>query len=653
MYTRLFNAVKTIIPRISETELIALRSGGVSVDRDIFSGKICYETLSMPKPKVCAADMMKKTHELLEKYGDRPMYPSDEISGLMKDLGRNGFLGMIIDKEYNGNRLSMTAQSDILTMMASHNPSLAVSTMVPNSLGPGELLQHYGTQEQKDTYLPRLASGELIPCFGLTGPNNGSDATGSIDVGILKHINGVPVIELTLNKRYITLAPVADLIGIAFMLEDPEKLLKSGKPGVSVALLERNHPGLRIETYHNPNDAGFPNGTVKGKVHIALSQIIGGESKAGHGWSMLMECLAVGRGISLPANANGSSKAITFGIKHYIQNRQQFRMPISKMEGVREKFVDMFYNTWVIQASVAHMTHILDGGQTPSVLTAIMKQQTTERSRTVLMNGMDIYAGGAICKGRNNFFTKFYNASPVGITVEGSNTLTRSLIIFGQGLNKSHPYIYNIFNAIESNDIQQFKKEFNGMVRFSGSMYAASLCPAGTRLERLVKRYANLCNFVALLGGKIKSNQMISGAMADILSNVFLAKSIVWYHNTAAVNVPVVVKDYCIDRLCAEAEQKMNLVVHNYPNAVLKTLLKPTVYSETHRNFRKDNGLCDIVLTNAEVDTLLKEHIFYKGTVLEDLETLTHTKGTDAYALLYDTVIQVGEIRPQNIQTGF
>lgn len=648
-YTKIFKIVKSIIPKISETELIALRSGGVSIDKDIFSGVICYKKLEKVN-RVKDTSMLDETRNILRKYGDQNMYPSNNISHIMSDLGGKGFLGMIIDKKYNGNRMSISSQSDILTMMSSYNPSLSVTTMVPNSLGPGELLQHYGTEQQKNNYLPRLASGKLIPCFGLTGPNNGSDATGSVDIGILKVVNGVKVIEINLNKRYITLAPIADLIGVAFNLKDPENLLKTGKTGVTLALIERSHPGLLIDTYHNPNDAGFPNGTIKGKVQIALDQVIGGESMSGNGWTMLMECLAVGRGVSLPANANGASKAITFGIKHYIQNREQFKMPIGKMEGVREKFLDMFYNTWVIQAAVNHTTHILDEGTTPSVLTAIMKQQTTERSRQVLMNGMDIYAGSAICRGRNNFFTKFYNSSPVGITVEGSNTLTRSLIIFGQGLNKSHPYIYNIFDSIQTNDLPKFRKEFNSMVAFSVRLYASSIMPARKhkRLEHLVQKYANLSNLVALLGGKIKSEQMISGSMADILSNIYLFESVLWYHNNIATEVPSEVKEYCIDRLCSEAEDKLNLVIQNYPNTLIRSLLKPTQCAKVHRNFKHDNVIFDIVVGNTDIDRLLKEHIFYENTVLEDLERLTQLKNgknKTEYDHLYQDVISVGEIK--------
>jgi acyl-CoA dehydrogenase len=644
MYPAIFNIVKNIIPKISKTELIALRSGGVSIDRDIFSGKLDYEKLK--KIQHVGKFDSKHTREFLKKSGDGQVYPSRNIKTIMADLGKKGFLGMIIDEKYGGNRKTITEQSKILTMMSSFNPALAVITMVPNSLGPGELLQHYGTEFQKSHYLPKLASGEFVPCFGLTGPNNGSDATGSIDSGIVKLVDGVKVIEVELNKRYITLAPIADVIGIAFNLKDPDNLLQKGSSGVTLALVDRGHPGLKQDTYHNPNNAGFPNGTLKGKIQIKVDQIIGGEAMAGNGWTMLMECLAVGRGVSLPANANGASKAITYGILHYIQNREQFKMPIGKMEGVREKFLDMFYNTWIIQSSCAFTSHILDGGSVPSVLTAIMKQQTTERSRTVLLNGMDIYAGSAICHGRNNFITKFYNSSPVGITVEGSNTLTRSLIIFGQGLNKSHPYIYSIFDSIQTNNIHTFKTEFNNMVAFTLKMYCASVLPSNnTRLEILIKKYANLVNFVALLGGKIKSSQMISGQMADILSNIYLAQSVVWYHNNFTTNIDPSIKEYCITRLCDEAEQRLNIVINNYPNPILRMILKPSEYKPAFTNFKSNNRIFETIMENKEIHNLLKENIYYDDTVIEDLEKLTDLKTKDkaAYTELYNKVISVGE----------
>jgi acyl-CoA dehydrogenase len=674
MYSRLFNKVKNIIPKISQTELIALRSGGVSIDRDIFSGKIDYDKLKKTPINYHEneTDMLDKTKYILRKYGENPIYPSNNIKNIMEDLGQMGFFGMIIDNMHsnnNGNRLPISLQTKILTMMASYNPSIAVATMVPNSLGPGELLQHYGTEKQKNYYLPKLANGKLIPCFGLTGPNNGSDATGNIDIGIMRSYktegNDYRYIEIELNKRYITLAPIADLIGIAFNLKDPDNLLKkttgekdergfTSSSGITLALIDKNHPGLIKDTYHNPNNAGFPNGTLKGKIRIDLDQIIGGEKMAGNGWLMLMECLAVGRGVSLPASANGTSKAITYGILNYIKHREQFKMPIGNMQGVREKFLEMFFNTWVIQASVGFTSHILDSGAVPSVLTAIMKQQTTERARKVLLNGMDIYAGSAICIGPNNFFTKFYNSSPIGITVEGSNTLTRSLIIFGQGLNKSHPYIYNIFDAIQTNDLVKFKKEFNSMILFSTKLYIKSILTgpinSNNRLEILIKRYANLSNFIALLGGKIKSEQMISGHMADILSNIYLAESIIWHHNnTEGINdIPIEIRDYCINKLCSEAEMKINLVINNHPNNIIRLLLKPTQYKITYDKFADENRIYNTI-NNENVINLLKENIFYENNVIEDLETLSKlNKNIDNAKQLYNKIISVGEYPIKN-----
>lgn len=525
--------------------------------------------------------------------------------------------------------------------------------MVPNSLGPGELLQKYGTEKQKNNYLPRLAKGELIPCFGLTGPNNGSDATGAIDCGVIKkdEKDGLYV-DVQIHKRYITLAPISNLIGIAINVKDPNHLLLGGKEGVSLFLLEKDFPGLEQKTHHDPNDAGFPNGTLKGHLKIPVSQCIGGRTKIGHGWQMLMECLAVGRGVSLPATANASSKLVTSNILNYIQHRHQFKIPIGKMEAIQEKFMTMFYHTWVIQSSVAYTNYILDEGSVPSVLTAIMKQQTTERAREVLLLGMDIYAGSAICKGPNNFFTPFFNASPVGVTVEGSNTLTRSLIIFGQGLNKSHPHIYDIFQTIQQDDVKKFQTEFNRMVKHCIVNYGHSIVPypfyssRETRLARLTRRFANLTNFVALLGGGIKSQQMISGQMADILSNIYLAYSVLWFHENITKNNLDSIKVYCLNRLCNEAEKKINIVIDNYPNIFIRGLLKPTKYQISHDNFTETKDVYKDVLSSPKVKHFLHDGIYKQTSIFQNLEKLnTLDKNSLEYKDLYQKVIQVGEFK--------
>jgi acyl-CoA dehydrogenase len=642
---KIFESVKKIIPKISETELIALRSGGVSIDRDIFSGIVNKKFIGKNNKFKISSDeqtFINNTDDLLKTIG------SNNILDIMKLIGSKGYLSMIINKNYGGNKISITAQSRVLTKISSYNPSLGVVVMVPNSLGPGELLQHYGTEEQKNKYLPKLADGTLIPCFGLTGPNNGSDATGKIDTGILKKINDKLFIEVTLNKRYITLAPISNLIGVAFNLQDPNNLLSEGKAGITVALLEKGHPGLLQETHHNPNNAGFPNGTIKGTVLIELDQIIGGQKKAGHGWQMLMECLAVGRGVSLPASSNGASKAITFGILNYAKHRKQFNIPIGNMEAVREKCVDMFYHTWIINSSVQFMNHILDQGSVPSVLTAIMKQQTTERSRIVLNHGMDIYAGSGICTGENNFLTKYYNASPVGITVEGSNTLTRGLIIFGQGLNKSHPHIYNIFNSIQDNNLIDFNKNFDKMLKDVIINYCKSINPFISkcyekRLENVTVKFSNLTNFISLLGGKIKSNQMLSGTMADILSNIYLAHALIWYHNNCTNNIDEV-RDFCLNNLLNEAEQKINLVIDNYPNVYFRLLLNLTKVNNNNIKFKKINEIYNIISVKNEVNDLLKEDLYFENTILEKLERLNSLE-KEEYEKLYQEVISVGEYK--------
>ena len=657
MYRSILNRVKRIIPKISETEIIALKSGGVSVDREFFKGKINYSNLYRPFVKSSEKPMEKETEELLKKFGSGSIYPDKNIYNVMSYLGKKGFLSMIIDKKYNGNRISIESQSNILSKISSYNPSLGVATMVPNSLGPAELLQHYGTQMQKDYYLPKLADGTFIPCFGLTGPNNGSDAVGKIDEGYVEKINDKIKIRITLNKRYITLAPVSNLIGIAFKLNDPNGLLLNKKEGITLALVENSQEGLLQKTYHNPNDAGFPNGTIKGTIFIDPEQVIGGEDKIGEGWKMLMECLAVGRGVSLPATANGSSKFITQSIMNYINLRTQFNMQIGNMEGVKEKFIDMYLNTWIIHSSVKLTNHILDNGSTPSVITAIMKQQTTERARMILNHGMDIYSGSGICTGENNFFTKFYNSSPVGITVEGSNTLTRSLIIFGQGLNKSHPYIFPIFESIQDNNLEDFKINFNKLVTevMTNYMRILILTPsnifnnnnkdnAQKRFDAATLKFSVLSNFIAIMGGKIKAKQMISGNMSDILSNLYLTYSLLWYHNHFSDNSTLILRNECIDYLMNELEYKMNLIIENYPIQILGPLLYPLKNKLTYPSLENKNKLYDFIINNEELYNTFKNDIYYKDTVLEKMEQLKNmNKTSPEYEKLYQDIIKVGE----------
>ena len=650
MYPYLFRQIKKIIPPLSETERIALRSGGVDIDGQIFRGNV-KKQYQLPLQRIHELEQIQPNVErVLQKIGSHNIYPSIDIQKTLQTVAKEGLFGMIIDKKYGGIKLSVTTQSKLLTQISAYNPSLGVTVMVPNSLGPGELLQHYGTEGQKQRYLPGLAKGDYIPCFGLTGPHNGSDATGQIDRGTIeKDEDGNLYIHVNINKRYITLAPVSNLIGLAIHVLDPHGFLpEHTQEGITLLLLEKkNFPKLEQSTYHNPNHSGFPNGTLKGTLDIPLHSVIGGPDYVGKGWPMLMECLAVGRGVSLPATANASSKMVTTAMLSYIKHRHQFKIPLSKMEGVQEKFLNMFVQTWIIQSSVEYTNYILDTGATPSVLTAIMKQQTTERARHVLQDGMDIYAGSGICIGENNFFSKFYQAAPVGITVEGSNTLTRSLIIFGQGLNKSHPYIFPILSSIETDDLNAFRTHWNGLMTHVAVNYLTSLVPfsinTNSRLALLTRKFANLSNFMALLAGGIKSKQVLSGKMADVLSNIYLAHSILWYHEHFLQSKHNAIRDYCIDILCAEAEQSINDVIQQYPFPLLRPLLYLTSFPCT-RTIGFSSSIFKQILNDSFLHAKLRENLYAADESLQKLDLLDKVSKNDPrYKVLYDSMISVGE----------
>jgi len=337
---------------------------------------------------------------------------------------------------------------------------------------------------------------------------------------------------------------------------------------------------------------------------------------------------------------------------NYINLRKQFNMNIGDMEAVKEKFIEMYLNTWIIHTSVALTNNILDSGSTPSVITAIMKQQTTERARIILNHGMDIYSGSGICTGENNFFTKFYNSSPVGITVEGSNTLTRGLIIFGQGLNKSHPYIFPIFQSIQDNNLNDFTNNINKLVGQIIINYVNLLNPiniknclvaqnAQKRLEIATIKFSILSNFIALMGGKIKAKQMISGNMADILSNLYLGYSVLWYNNN---NSDILLRDECLHYLLNELEYKMNLVIENYPFWIFKPLLYPLKNKIRYPLFENKNRLYSFIINNQQLHNIFKNDIYYEGTVLQKMEQLLKLdKGSEEYEKLYQDIISVGE----------
>ena len=642
MRSQLFKFVKNKIPKISPTELIALRSGGTSIDRDILQGKINFPNFSKNKG-IQNKFPESKINKLLENFDMKKVYPNKNNNYWINYLAKEKYFSFLIDEKYDGIKLSVNEMSNILTKITSVDPGLGVITMVPNSLGPGELLTHYGSEEQKNKYLPGLANGEYIPCFGLTGPNNGSDATGSIDKGEIIEVNGIKKIKININKRYITLAPVANLMGIAFNLEDPNNLL--GRSGITLALVERGHPGLIQDTHHNPLNAGFPNGTIKGEFIIDIDQVIGGENNIGNGWKMLMECLSAGRGISLPATANASSKVASFGIINYIKVRDQFGIKLKDMEAIQEKLNKMVLNTWIIQSSVKMTNDILDSGCSPSVISAIMKQQCTERGREVLNHAMDIHAGGSICIGESNFLEKYYRSCPIGITVEGSNTLTRSLIIFGQGLNKSHPNIFPVLDSVLNNDINKFGKEFNNLLGHVFSLYFKTLNPLNVfykdKLERQVIDFATLTNFVALKGGALKREQILSGTMADIFSNLYLAISVRYYHNIYKSSE--LLTNYIVDKLVSENQEKINTVIKNM--GIERIPILHLQKSKKSIDFKEEHIVFNEILNNENILTEIKKNIHLKG-ILNDFDKISKLhEDSNEYQNLKNKIINVGEYK--------
>lgn len=634
----IFNQVKKLIPKISETELIALRSGTTSIDRMLFEGKVQYRTFQKQNDQIFDKN---KINELLKKFPDQHIFPNSDYKSLLDHMGKQGFFSFLIPKEYGGFKTSVEEMSNILTYVTSANPSLGVVTMVPNSLGPSELLLHYGTDEQKNKYLPQLANGDKIPCFGLTGPNNGSDATGSIDKGTVVMKDGIKI-SITLNKRYITLAPVSNLIGIAFRLEDPNGLLDNGKEGITVALVEKGHLGLKQDYYHNPLDTGFPNGTLEGTIEIDPSQVIGGANNIGEGWKMLMECLAAGRGICLPATANASSKVATVSMFLYAKHRHQFKLNLIHMEAIQNKLASMLYNTWAIQASIYVTNKLLDEGEKPSVISAIMKEQTTERGRQVLNDGMDIYGGSGICKGENNMLEKFYRNVPVGITVEGSNVLTKNLIIFGQGLNKSHPHIYPILDTIQKDNEKEFMEKFKTIVKHSLGLYFESLKSSMVEFDILKKQtidFACLANFVALKGGAIKREQTLSADMASIMSNLYLAHCVHIYEMEHQVSR--VLKNYVIERLTNENKLVFNRIIQNNPFGPLLIFMK----SNVRESYQSNRIIIKELETNPLIMEKLKENVYVDGGLEKLLLLDNMDRKSEEYQKLYNDVIQVGKIK--------
>ena len=579
-----------MVPPMSRTERIALESGNPGVEKDVFAGTLDHTTLSRYTPaKLTPVDqtMLARAPALMRHVNEYDILtqrhtPPDHP--FWDHAKKQQFFGLIVPEEHGGMPMSPTGLSHLLQRLASCSASAPVHVMVPASLGPAELLAHYGTEAQKQAFLPELAQGAL-PCFGLTSADAGSDAAGSMTDTGAAYLNDQGEVRLLLNcnKRYITLAPMADIVGLAFKLQDEEGLLtplcgRSVDGEITLALLRRDTPGLELGPRTDPLGVGFSNGTVKAtNVDISPQEdVIGGVQGLGEGWKYLMEALAAGRGIALPAGAAGSSKMLCNAVGGYAALRKQFKVPIGRFEGVQEKLADMAFKTYEIDSLVALMNCALDQGEKPPVLSAILKQRTTELSRDVVQHAMDIMAGSAICMGNQNFVAPAYLSNPIAITVEGSNTMTRSLLIFGQGVVRSHPHLLPLLNALENESQEEFSHHVRQMVAGCARLLLTR-SGSGSPLEQHVRFFALSASASLLLGGELKQREFISGRYADLLSGIIAGFAVEWHGKHQQMDPPFIQACqgnilYRLDQICAD-------LVQNHPHGAIHRALRWKCFS--------------------------------------------------------------------------
>ena len=616
----LFATYRKVLPQMSETERDALEAGTVWWEGELFRGKPDWKKLhAYPKPTLTAAeqafmdneveeacrlvDDWKVTHELYDLPNEAWRYIKDK-----------GFLGMIIPKRYGGLEFSAYAHSQVVTKLSTRSSALSVSVMVPNSLGPAELLLHYGTEEQKNHYLPRLAKGIEVPAFALTSPWAGSDAASIPDSGVVcKGMwQGKEVIGMRVNwdKRYITLAPVCTVFGLAFHLYDPDGLLGNKKHvGITCALVPYDHPGVETGRRHFPLNAMFMNGPTRGKdVFMPLDFIIGGPKMAGQGWRMLMECLAAGRSISLPSSNAGMSQMIARSVGGYARVRSQFKMAVGKFEGVEEALTRIGAFTYMTNATRTMTAGAVDLGEKPSVVSAIAKYHVTERARQVANDGMDVVGGKGICLGPSNFLGRAYQQVPIAITVEGANILTRSLIIFGQGAIRCHPFLLTEMHAAHNKDARQglvdFDKALWGHIGYTikngfralwlgmtGSHFVGvnvDVAPEVRRYYQQMTRFSAAFAFLAdisllVLGGSVKRREKLSARLGDILAQMYLISCTLKRFESdgrQAADLPLV--NWAVWDAMYKAQEAFDGVIANFPNRFIGAFLHRSIFPWGH-----------------------------------------------------------------------
>ncbi len=606
----IFRWARNVLPAMSDTERAALEAGDVWWDGDLFGGNPDWQKLLAVPP----ANLSDEEQAFLAGPVDRlcAMVDDWQINFELRDLPEDvwaymraeKFFGMIIPKEFGGLGFSANGHSEVVRRLSTRCLTAAVTVMVPNSLGPGELLLLFGTSEQQSYWLPRLADGREIPAFGLTSPEAGSDAASMTDSGIVCRgkYQGKEVLGIRLNwhKRYITLAPVATVLGLAFKLRDPDRLLGGAEDiGITAALVPTDTPGVDTGRRHLPCMQMFQNGPTTGTdVFIPLDNIIGGPEKAGQGWAMLMTALSAGRGVSLPSLAAAGTSVAAHTTGAYARIREQFGIPIAKFEGVQEPLARLAGNAYLVEAARRLTCAGIDQGNHPAVISGLMKAHATERLRAAVNDAMDVHAGKGIIDGPHNYLGSFYRAAPIGITVEGANILTRSLIIFGQGAIRSHPYLLKEMLALQEPDREDALKAFDeafwahfghslrtafrawGRALTGGRFAPAPDAGATARHYRRLGRYAAgfaLSADMALMtmGGKLKRKEMLSGRLGDILSELYLLSAVLkrWEdEGRQEDDLPLV--EWCLETGYATIEQRFGEIIANFPNRFVAGLLR-------------------------------------------------------------------------------
>ena len=663
---RLLKVFRKILPQISQTEQEALDAGTVWWDGDLFSGKPDWnKLLAYPKPKLSTEEktfLAGPTEELCAMLDE--WHITRELNDLPPHVWQfikdNGFFGMIIPKQYGGLGFSALAHSEVVMKISSRSGTAAVSVMVPNSLGPAELLLHYGTEEQKNHYLPRLAEGLEVPCFALTGPDAGSDAGSIPDFGIVCHgeFNGdqnVLGMRVTWEKRYITLGPVATLLGLAFKLHDPDGLLGEEKDlGITLALIPTNTPGVNIGRRHFPLDAAFQNGPNSGKdVFIPMEWIIGGREGIGYGWRMLMNCLAAGRSISLPATSTGAAKLAARTSGAYSRVRVQFKTPIGRFEGVEEALARIGGNTYMMDAARVMTAGAVDLGEKPSVISAIVKYHLTERGRQAINDAMDVHGGKGICLGPSNYLGRNYQHIPVSITVEGANILTRNMIIFGQGAIRCHPYVLKEIRAANNGNLARGSVEFDhalmGHIVFSmgngirsllhgltGGYLASAPGSVGpevhgyySQLTRFSAAFALLADISLLvLGGSLKRKERLSARLGDILSMLYLCSATLKRFkddDRPAADLPLL--HWSIQDALYRMQQAFDGLLDNFPGRVfgarlLRFLVFPLGKSFSPPSDELGHKVAKLMLAPGEARDRLTAGIYMPASADEPLNVL-------------------------------